>query len=384
MRQIKIGIVGTGFIGNAHIEAIRRLGFVKIEAIVEENEELAKKKAKELNVEKYYCDYKELLKNEEIEVIHNCTPNHVHFQINKEAIKAKKNVISEKPLCVSVEEAEELVRLAKEFNVYCAVNYNYRQYPMVQQIKNDIENGKLGKVNTVYGHYLQDWLLYDTDYNWRIDEKIPGSGKSRAIADIGSHWCDLAQYVTGLKIKEVFANLKTVYPIRKKPTTAVETFSNNNEKVMEYEEINITTEDCGTVLLRFEDGTIGNFIVSQVSAGHKNDLFIEVSGTSNSYSWHQEKANELNIGHRDKANEVLVKDPSLLDKESSKYAYYPGGHVEGWSEGVKNMFRNFYTCILESGNPSDYSFATFEDGAEEMKIIEAILESSKQENWIKL
>ena len=316
MRQIKIGIIGTGFIGNAHIEAIRRLGFVKIEAIVEENEELAKRKAKELNVEKYYCDYRELLKNEEIEVVHNCTPNHVHFQINKEAIKAKKNVISEKPLCMTSEEAEELVSLAKEFNVYCAVNYNYRQYPIVQQIKNDIKNGKLGKIHTVYGYYLQDWLLYDTDYNWRIDEKI--GGKSRAIADIGSHWCDLAQYVTGLKIKEVFANLKTVYPIRKKSNGAVETFSNNND--MDYDEIKINTEDCGTVLLRFEDGTIGNFIVSQVSAGHKNDLFIEVSGTSNSYSWHQEKANELNIGHRDKANELLVKDPSLLDKESSKYA----------------------------------------------------------------
>ena len=225
-------------------------------------------------------------------------------------------------------------------------------------------------------------MLYDTDYNWRIDEKI--GGKSRAIADIGSHWCDLSQYITGLKIKEVFANLKTVHPIRKKPNGAVETFSNNTEKAMNYDEIKINTEDCGTVLLRFEDGTIGNFIVSQVSAGHKNDLFIEVSGTSNSYSWHQENANELNIGHRDKANEVLVKDPSLLDKESSKYAYYPGGHVEGWSEGVKNMFRNFYTCVLESGNPSDYSFATFEDGVAEMKIIEAILESSKQEKWIKL
>jgi len=380
VRQIKVGVIGTGFIGNVHIEAIRRLGFLKIEAIVEENEELAKKKAKELNIKNYYCDYKKLLENEEIEVVHNCTPNHVHFQINKDAIKAKKHIISEKPLCMAYEEAKELTRLANEANVYCAVNYNYRQYPMVQKMKNDVNSGKLGKIHVIHGYYLQDWLLYDTDYNWRIEEKT--GGKSRAIADIGSHWCDLAQYVTGKKIKEVFANLKTVYPVRKKPNSRVETFSGS--KAVDYEEIRINTEDCGTVLLRFEDGAIGSFLVSQVSAGHKNDLFIEVDGSSNSYAWHQEKANELNIGHRERANEVLIKDPSLLDKEIAQYAYYPGGHIEGWSEGIKNTFRNFYTCLLEKGDSKDYSFATFEDGAEEMKIIEAILESFKQEKWIRI
>lgn len=382
MRQIKAGIIGTGFIGAAHIEALRRLGFVKIEAIVEENEELARKKAEELNVEKYYCNYKELLNDKEIEVVHNCTPNFLHFEINKEALKAGKNVISEKPLSLTYAEAKELTELSKKYNVYNAVNFNYRQYPIVQEMRNNIKEGKLGNINIIFGHYLQDWLLYDTDYNWRIDSEK--GGKSRAVADIGSHWCDLAQYVSGLKVEEVFANIKVVYPVRKKPKNRVETFTNKMERVVDYEEINVDTEDCATILLRFENGAVGNLIVSQVSAGHKNDLFIEVNGSNKSMSWYQEKANELFVGYRDKANEILLKDPALMSKDSLSYSYLPGGHIEGWSEGMKNMFRNFYTCVLQRGNATDYSFATFEDGMEEMKIVEAILESSKQQKWIKL
>jgi len=382
MRQIKVGIIGTGFIGAAHIEALRRLGFVKIEAIVEENEELARQKAQELNVEKYYCNYKELLNDKEIEVVHNCTPNFLHFEINKEALKAGKNVISEKPLSLTYAEAKELVELSKKHNAYNAVNFNYRQYPIVQEMRNNIEEGKLGNINIIFGHYLQDWLLYDTDYNWRIDSEK--GGKSRAVADIGSHWCDLAQYVSGLKVKEVFANIKTVYPVRKKPKNRVETFINKMESAVDYDEINVDTEDCATILLRFENGAVGNLIVSQVSAGHKNDLFIEVNGSNKSMSWYQEKANELFVGYRDKANEILLKDPALMSKDSLSYSYLPGGHIEGWSEGMKNMFRNFYTCVLQRGDAKDYSFATFEDGMEEMKIVEAILESSKQEKWIKI
>ncbi|MDI3547550.1 MAG: hypothetical protein PWR10_1202 [Halanaerobiales bacterium] len=383
MREVKVGIIGTGFIGPVHIEALRRLGFVKIEALAEANEELAKEKAAEFNISKYYGDYRELLADEEIEVIHNCTPNFLHYQINKEAIKAGKHVVSEKPLSMTSVESQELLELARENNVYHAVNFNYRQYPVVQEIRNRIKQKDMGDdIYLIRGYYIQDWLLYDTDYNWRVEKKKGGS--SRAVADIGSHWCDLAQHLSGQKIVEVYAHLKTVLPVRKKPRRDIETFKNKEEENIDYEEIKVDTEDYATVLLKFANGAVGSFTVSQVSAGHKNDLFIEINGTKKSYSWSQEKANELVIGYRDKPNEVLVKDPALLCRDALDYAYYPGGHVEGWSEGVKNMLNSFYRCLLEKGDPENYSFATFADGHYENRLVEAILESTEKDRWVKV
>jgi len=382
MREIKVGIIGSGFIGPVHIEALRRLGFIKIKALAEANEDLAKTKAEEFNIDKYYGDYRELLADEEIEVIHNCTPNFLHFKVNKEAIKAGKHVISEKPLSMTTQESQELVELAGKYGVYNAVNFNYRMYPMAQEIRNRVNQKDIGDIYLIHGYYLQDWLLFDTDYNWRV-EKEKG-GNSRAVADIGSHWCDLAQHLSGQKIVEVYAYLKTMLPVREKPRRDIETFKNKEEKNIDYEEIKVDTEDYAAVLLKFTNGAVGSFTVSQVSAGHKNDLFIEISGTKKSYSWSQEKANELVIGYRDKPNEVLVKDPALLCGDALDYAYYPSGHIEGWSEGIKNMFNSFYRCLLEKGDPENYSFATFADGHYENRLVEAILESAEKGIWVKV
>ncbi len=381
MPKIKAGIIGSGFIGEAQIEALRRLNFVEVVALAASSKEHAKKSAENLNIAKYYGNYKEMINSEEIDVIHNCTPNFLHFEINKAAMKAGIDIFSEKPLTVNSKQAEELIRIANQNNVYHGVNFNYRHYPLVKEMKNKIKN-EAGNINIVHGHYLQDWLFYETDYNWRVNSKAGGA--SRAIADIGSHWCDLVQFLTDLKIKKVFANLKTIHPYRKKPASETKTFEKDKSTDTEYEKIKVNTEDYGSVLLELENGAIGNFTVSQVSAGHKNDIFVEINGSKKTYSWYQEKANQLFVGHRDRANETLLRDPGVLSKDAADDCYYPVGHIEGWSEGLKNSIKSFYKCILDQGKAENYAYATFEDGYTEVKITEAILKSNENKEWVNI
>lgn len=384
MERIKVGIIGTGFIGPTHIEAIRRLGFIEVVALAETSQEQAETKAAEFGIPLAYGDYREMLKNDEIQVVHNCTPNHVHFAINKDIILAGKHVISEKPLAMNSEESAELLALAKTKDIVHGVNFNYRQHASVQNLCAMISNGDLGKVNLVHGSYLQDWLLYESDFNWRLAPEV--GGKSRAIADIGSHWCDTVQYVTGKKIVEVFADLATVIPVRKKATSGSNTFSTANHEEQEYEDVPINTEDYASVLVRFEDHSRGVFTVSQVSAGRKNRLSFEIDASKSSVFWNQEEPEKLWIGHRDKPNEILLADPSLFSSEAKTAIHYPGGHNEGWPDALKNMMLNFYSFVreersLKSDKPN---FATFEDGHLSMCITDAILESHQQQKWVKV
>ncbi|WP_299094180.1 Gfo/Idh/MocA family oxidoreductase [uncultured Metabacillus sp.] len=384
MRKIKVGIIGTGFIGPTHIEAIRRLGFVEVVGLAETSQETAEKKAVELGIPKAYGDYREMLKDSEIQVVHNCTPNHLHFAINKEIILAGKHVVSEKPLAMNSEESAELLELAEKHGVVHTVNFNYRQHASIQNLQAKITNGDLGKVNLVHGSYLQDWLLFETDYNWRLALEV--GGKSRAVADIGSHWCDTVQFVTGKKIVEVFADLATVVPVRKMPTGNVATFGAQNKEDMEYEDVLINTEDYASVLVRFEDGSRGVFTVSQVSAGRKNRLSFEINGSHSSVFWNQEEPEKLWIGHRDKANEFLLADPALFSAEARSAIHHPGGHNEGWPDALKNMMLNFYSFVrdgksLKTDKPK---FATFVDGHISMCITDAILESHQQQKWVKV
>jgi predicted dehydrogenase len=384
VEKIKVGIIGTGFIGPTHIEAIRRLGFVDLVGLAETSQAVAENKAAELGIPKAYGDYREMLKDSEIQVVHNCTPNHLHFAINKEIILAGKHVVSEKPLAMNSKESAELLELAEKHGVVHAVNFNYRQHASVQNLQAMIAKSDLGKVNLVHGSYLQDWLLYETDYNWRLAPEV--GGKSRAVADIGSHWCDTVQFVTGKKIVEVFADLATVVPVRKKPTGNVATFGAQTIEDMEYEDVPINTEDYASVLVRFEDGSRGVFTVSQVSAGRKNRLSFEINGSNSSVFWNQEEPEKLWIGHRDRANELLLADPSLFTADARSAIHHPGGHNEGWPDALKNMMLNFYSFIrdnkcLKTDKPK---FATFEDGHVSMCITDAILESSQQQKWVKV
>jgi predicted dehydrogenase len=313
------------------------------------------------------------------------SPNNLHFEVNRTLLEAGKHVLSEKPLTLTSEESAELVRLARERDLVTAINFNYRGYPLIQQAHGMVARGELGPVHLVHGHYLQDWLLYDTDYNWRLESKT--SGTSRAIADIGSHWFDLLQFVTGARIQRVFAHLFTVHPTRKKPKQEVETYKGKEIGAPdEYDEVEIDTEDGGFVLLELEGGIRGSLTVSQVSSGRKNRQWFEVDGSRSALSWNQEEPNRLWIGHRDRPNEILIKDPSLMDANARGYAHYPGGHPEGYPDGPRNLFRNFYRYIQAGKSPASdpADFPTFADGHWETLVVEAVLRSHREQAWVEV
>jgi predicted dehydrogenase len=378
---VKAAIVGTGFIGPAHLEALRRLPNVEVIALCEVNIELAREKAGLLGIPNAYT-FEEMLKNPEIDVVHICTPNFLHFAQSKAALLAGKHVVCEKPLATKIEEAEELVALAKEKGLVNAVHFNLRYYPMVRQMKNMRENGELGDIYSIMGSYLQDWLFLQTDYNWRLEPDK--SGDSRAIADIGSHLLDLTEYVTGLKVTEVMADFSTVHKTRLKPLKAIETYSGKMLQASDYEEVPINTEDHATVMLRFDNGNKGSVTVSQVNAGRKNRLNIEIAGSKSNFEWCSEKPNELWIGKRETANQHLMKDPSLFTKEAAALISFPGGHNEGFPDTSKQMFKEVYAAVREGKQPDNPSFPTFADGNRELLICERIIESHRKQAWIKI
>ncbi|MBW3468047.1 Gfo/Idh/MocA family protein [Arthrospiribacter ruber] len=381
MKKIKAAIVGTGFIGPAHLEALRRIPYVEVTALCEVNMELARAKADILGIPNAYT-FEEMLQQKDIDVVHICTPNFLHYSQSKAALEAGKHVVCEKPLATKIEEAEELVALAKETGLVNAVHFNLRYYPMVRQMKTMRENGDLGEVYSIMGSYLQDWLFLKTDYNWRLEPDK--SGDSRAIADIGSHLLDLTEYVTGLKVTEVMADFSTVHKTRLKPLKAIETYSGKMLQESDYEEVPINTEDHATVMLRFDNGNKGSVTVSQVNAGRKNRLNIEIAGSKSNYEWCSEKPNELWIGKRESANQHLMKDPSLFTPEAAGLISFPGGHNEGFPDTSKQMFKEVYAAIREGKQPDEPSFPTFEDGHRELLICERIIESHRKQSWVKI
>ncbi len=381
MKKIKVAIVGTGFIGPAHLEALRRLPNIEVSALCEVSIDLAKEKAELLGIANAYT-FEEMLKDPEIDVVHICTPNFLHFSQSKAALLAGKHVICEKPLATKIEEAEELVALAKEKGLINAVHFNLRYYPMVRQMKVLRENGELGEIYSIMGSYLQDWLFLQTDYNWRLEPAQ--SGDSRAIADIGSHLLDLTEYVTGLRIIEVMADFSTVHKTRLKPLKAIETYSGKMLSESDYEEVPINTEDHATVMLRFDNGNKGSVTVSQVNAGRKNRLNIEIAGSKSNFEWCSEKPNEMWIGKRETANQHLMKDPALFTNEAAGLISFPGGHNEGFPDTSKQMFKEVYEAIRAGKQPDNPSFPTFEDGLRELIICERIIESNKAQKWVKV
>ena len=355
--KIKAGIIGMGYIGLSHIEAIRRIGFAEVVAVADTNFSLARKKSEEYNILKCYETVEDLLKDPEINVVHNCTPNNLHMEINEKIIKAGKHVLSEKPLTRTSKEASLLNELLeKNPAVKGCVNFNYRMNPLVQEIKQKIKKGDIGRPYLVHGSYLQDWLLYDTDYNWRIEPEM--NGPSRCIADIGSHWMDAVQTVLDSKITEVCADLATVIPFRKKPVLQTETFSRNT--ATEYEEIQIETEDYGAVLFKMENGVHGVFYVSEVSAGRGCYFNFEIDGQKASLYWNQETCDNMWMGFRDNANLQIIRAPNNITAEAGSYTYLAKGHPEGWNDAFKNNILGFYKKIIDNDAPIDY--ATFKDG----------------------
>jgi len=381
--MIKAAIIGSGFIGPAHLEAIRRLGFVEVVALCDSSLEKAQEKARQLNVPHAYADVAELLRHEGLQVVHNCTPNHLHAAINRQVLAAGKHLFSEKPLCMTGDEARELVKLAQDAGVVHGVSFVYRQFAMVQQAASLIRQQQAGRLFAVHGSYLQDWMLYDNDFNWRVS--ATQGGASRAVADIGSHWCDTLQFVTGRRISAVMADFSIVHPVRRVARGASTTFA-TAEEGGNYDEVAVDTEDFASILLRFDDGSRGSLTVSQVSAGRKNRLAFEVNASEMSIAWDQEVPQQLWLGHRDGPNQTLSDDPSLVNRDVAAAVHFPGGHIEGWPDAFKNMMLNYYRFIQQGKRPGvdAANFATFHEGASVLLIVEAMLQSHQQQRWVEV
>ena len=363
--------------GRVHLEALRRVAFVDVAAVAGRELARAERLAAGFGVETAVDDHRKLLDDTKIDAVHICTPNATHYQIAKEALLAGKHVLCEKPLSTSVEQAQELVTLALQRRLRNCVCHNLRYYPMVQQMRRMREDGDLGDVLVVQGTYSQDWLLYATDWNWRIDERE--GGPLRAMGDIGSHWFDMAEHLTGLQVRSLCADLQTFHTTRKRPKQSTETFGGKLLTATDVEDTPVQTEDFGAVLFRMEKGARGAMTASQVSAGRKNYLSIEIYGTKSSVRWDQEHPDELWIGHRNSPNQVIVKDPSLLKRAAVGYADLPGGHSEGYDDTFKQVFRRFYTSIAAPGSPAEYP--QMSDGLRQMSIMQAEFASHRNRRW---
>jgi predicted dehydrogenase len=382
MEKIKTAVVGMGFIGPAHVEALRRLPNVDVVGILHFNPEMTRAKAEEMGISVAYESFEAVLADPQIQCVHICTPNAMHFHQAKAAMLAGKHVVCEKPLSTTIAESEELVALAAKTGLVNAIHFNLRYYPLIRQMRTMREKGELGEVYSVIGSYLQDWLFKDTDYNWRLEPEQ--SGESRAIADIGSHLLDAIEYITGLKVESVMADFSTVHKFRKKPLKPVETYSGKFLQPEDYQDVPINTEDHANVLLRFSNGNKGVVTVSQVSAGRKNRMELEIAGSNETYQWISESPNNLWIGKRDGANQHLMRDPALLHGEARGLVSFPGGHNEGFPDTSKQLFKEVYQAIGEGKQPVNPSFPTFADGLREIQICEAIVESNKKQAWVKI
>ncbi|MEO8659402.1 MAG: Gfo/Idh/MocA family oxidoreductase [Bryobacteraceae bacterium] len=379
MRKIRTAVIGAGFMGKVHAEGIRRLGNVEIVAVAAVNEEEAKRFGDSICVENTTADYMKVVNDPTIEAVHVCTPNALHYPVSRAAMLAGKHVLCEKPLAMSAAEARDMVKIAAEKGVVNCVNHNLRYYPVVQHIRRMVQKGELGDILVVQGTYSQDWLLYETDYNWRLDRK--DNGPLRVMGDIGSHWMDMIQHLTGLPITALCADLATFHKTRKRPKVAIETFAGKTLSPDDYEEVAIDTDDFGAVLIHMGDRARGAFTVSQVSAGCKNRFQVEIYGTKMGVQWNQERPDELWLGHRNSPNQIILKDPSLLHKEAAGFADLPGGHSEGYDDAHKQVYRRFYCKIADPS--AEIDFPTFADGLRGMELLEKVLESVDRNGWVK-
>src|SRR5215207_1459525 len=380
-QTIGVGVAGTGFIGPAHIEGLRRNG-INVLGLFGSTHEKSQQKAVELNIPRSYASFDEMLADDDIDIVHLATPNHLHHLHAKAALLAGKHVVCEKPLAMISSESAELVKLAAEKQLVNAINFNIRMYPLVHQARSMVQNGDLGDLFILQGSYLQDWLLFPTDWNWRLEPDLGGT--LRAVSDIGSHWLDLLTFITGLHVEEVYADFKTFHPTRKKPAKPVETYTGKILMPEDYVDQPISTEDYATILLHYENGVRGVLTVSQVSSGRKNRLFYEINGSRSSLGWDSERPNELWIGHRSEPNQVLLKDPSLLSPEARAVTSYPGGHNEGFPDTFKQLYAKVYDYIINGDFTKTPDFPTFADGHYEMQLCEAIERSAREKAWVKV
>ena len=360
-----------------HVEALRRLG-VQVHGVVGSSRERAASRARDLGLPPAYESYQAMLDDSRVDVVHVTSPNHLHHEHAAAALAAGKHVVCEKPLAMTSAQSAELVELAARSGRVHAVNFNIRFYPVNQHVHGLIAAGELGEIRLVSGHYLQDWLLLETDWNWRLEPDL--GGELRAVADIGSHWLDLTTFLTGRRISAVMADLSTFIKTRRQPAGPVETFA--TDRGADSVARQIKTEDAATILLRYEGGARGALTVSQVSPGRKNSLVFEIDGSTAAASWNAERPDELWIGHRGRPNELLLRDPVILSEEGRRAAGLPGGHAEGFADTFKALYAAVYRAVAE-GRPGT-GYPTFADGHDEMLVCEAVARSSREARWVEV
>jgi len=376
-----VAMVGAGFIGPVHVEALRRLG-IRVTGILGVDGAESRRAAEALGLPKAYDSYGAVLQDRDAEAVHLATPNRLHYAMARAALLAGKHVMCEKPLAMTSSESADLVALARATGRASGVNYNIRYYPLCLHVRERVRNGDLGEIFSVCGSYVQDWLLLPTDYNWRV--LAEEGGPLRAVADIGTHWLDLVHAITGLEAETVCADLRTVHPARRRPRGEVATFAGKTKAVAATEPVDIATEDHGAVLIRYRGGARGVLWVSQVTAGRKNALRFEIAGSSSSVAWESERPNELWIGHRERANELLVRDPALVGEAARKHTGFPGGHNEGFPDTFKQCFKAFYDAIAADAYRESPPYPTFEDGHREIVLCEAVLKSHREGTWVRV
>lgn len=376
-KRIGAAVIGTGFIGTVHAQALRRLG-VDVTGVLGSSAERGEEAAKAIGVPRAYSDLGDLLADEAVQVVHVTSPNQFHHEQVKAILGAGRHVVCEKPLTMTSEESAELADLAEKSDLISAVNYNIRFYPLNQHARGVAGGGELGDIRLITGHYMQDWLLFDTDWNWRLEAEKGGA--LRAVGDIGTHWIDLTSFITGLKIESVMAELSTFIETRQQPVGPVETFSQagSGETVPH----RIETDDAAFLLFRYENGARGSVVISQVSPGRKNSLEWNIDGSKTGMSWYSEKPDHLWIGHRSEPNQILQRDASLMNQKGAAAAALPGGHVEGFADSFFALFREIYADIEKGEKNPDANYASFADGHYEMLVCDAVLKSAAEGRWV--
>ena len=377
---MRIGLIGAGYIGKVHLNALRMLPFIKDVIVVDSDIDTAENLKQHYGFEKACADYRELIDDNTVDVIHNCTPNNMHFEVNKAFLEAGKHVLSEKPLCTDSRQAEILVKTAEKEKLVTGINFCYRYYPAVQEAALRIRENMLGRIRAVSGHFFQDWLFNDTDYSWRLEKEK--SGISNAIADIGSHWCDMLSFLTGEEIGKLTADIETLVPVRKKPVGKIQTFGKAAEKES-LEDVNIELEDYGSVLFRLKNGGAGNFSVCQLCAGKKVELEIKLFGDKASFEWSHTNPAVYKTGYRDKESRTFSENGQLQHEKSAGFARLPAGHPMGYLDAVYNLFSEFYNQVL-TGKPINFGVPDFRDGLNIIKITECIIKSAETGSWLKV
>jgi predicted dehydrogenase len=379
VKPLKAAVVGTGFIGPVHVEGLRRLG-IEVTGVLGSSIENGRQAAEAMRLPKAYESLDEVLSEPGLSAVHITTPNHLHKSMVEAAIAAGKHVVCEKPLAMDTAEGEALLALADRAGIVHATNFNFRFYPLCQESRARVQGGELGEIYQVYGRYVQDWLLKETDWNWRLEPEL--GGDMRAVSDIGSHWLDLTRFITGQSVTEVCADFATFLPIRKKPLKPLATFAGKELDPEDYEPKEIRTEDYASILLRFDGGARGCLTVSQVAAGRKNHNAFEINGARSSLAWHSERVDEIWIGHRDKASELMLKDPSTMTPGGRAAAEAPGGHAEGFRSTFKQLYKRVYRAIEAGGPPDEPDYPTFADGVYALRLGDAIQLSAKERRWV--